>query len=73
MYLQENEQHSFDSDSQESFPNKAGSSKHLNSDSDNDNESIGESDAKSNDDMDQANFVKRSANIFVPGKKSNLV
>ncbi|CAB4005641.1 Hypothetical predicted protein [Paramuricea clavata] len=69
--IKENEQNSFDSDTQESFPNKASGSKHLNLDSDNDNESIGESDTKSNDDMDQASFVKRSANIFVPGKRSN--
>ncbi len=48
LYLQENEEQSFDSDTQDS-PHKTSRSKHLILDSDNDNESVGESDAKSSD------------------------
>ena len=49
LYFQENEQQSFDSDTQDSTSNKTDNLKHLNLDSDNDSESIGESGAKPSD------------------------
>ncbi|XP_028405864.1 phosphatidate phosphatase LPIN2-like [Dendronephthya gigantea] len=75
--IKETEQQSFDSDNQDnSFPNKIDSSKSLKLDSDNDNESFCESDAKQNDATLESEeqgslIVKRSANISVPGKRSN--